>query len=202
MKKLWVLLLMLGVLVSVCAGCGGTKDTVQNDQQEEQTQTPDTPDPKKERLTDFPDLHSFAAQTADGASFGPTDLAQADLTVINMWATFCGPCIAEMPELAALEKALPENVRFITFCLDAETEQNAMESILNDAGFTGVTLVSGSGDLEKLMMQTMYVPTTVFVDDQGNMVRQELIGSPENVAETYGAAINEALTNMGKEPLS
>ena len=64
------------------------------------------------------------------------------------------------------------------------------------------TLVSGSGDLEKLMMQAMYVPTTVFVDSQGNMVRQELIGSPENVAETYGTAINEALTNMGKEPLS
>lgn len=202
MKKLWVLLLALGVLMSVCTACGGTKDTTQNNQQTEEPKPPEAPEQNEERLTDFPDLHSFAAQTADGTAFGPADLAEADLTVINMWATFCGPCIGEMPELAALEQALPDNVRFITFCLDAETERNAMQSILDDAGFTGVTLVFGDGDLEKLMMQTMYVPTTVFVDGAGNMARRELIGSPENVEETYRAAINEALTNMGKEPLS
>ena len=153
MKKLWVLLIALGVLVSACTACGGTKDTTQNNQQTVEPQAPEEPEQNEERVTDFPDLHSFKALTADGAVYGPEDLAQADLTVINMWATFCGPCIGEMPELAALEKDLPENVRLITFCLDAETEQDAMESILNDAGFTGVTLVSGSGDLEKLMMQ-------------------------------------------------
>ena len=201
MKKAWALLLAVCALISVCTACGGAKDTAQNDQQEEEIQTPEKPDETEERFTEFPDLRSFAAQTADGTSFGPEDLSQVDLTVINMWATFCGPCIAEMPELADLEKSLPDNVRLITFCLDAETETDAMQTILDDTGFTGVTLVSCDGDLEKLMMQTMYVPTTVFVDSEGNMVRQEMIGSPGNVAEAYRAAIDEALTNMGKETL-
>ena len=86
-------------------------------------------------------------------------------------------------------------------CLTDSLSEQVKQTILDDTGFAGVTLVSCDGDLEKLMMQTMYVPTTVFVDSEGNMVHKEMIGSPGNAAEAYRAAINEALTNMGKETL-
>ena len=216
-KRFIVLLLALCVLVSACTACnfsffpeptagqtdgeptsepGLTGDVTSSEP--ERSDDSATPEPQTERVTEFTDLIDFSAETSEGEAFGPADLAGYDLTVINMWATFCGPCIGEMPELAALEKKLPDNVRLITFCLDAETEAQSMRQILDDASFTGVTLVSCGGDLLTLADQTMYVPTTVFVDSNGRMVHEELIGSPENVEATDKAAINEALARMGK----
>lgn len=216
-KRFIVLLLALCVLVSACTACnfsifpGPTAGQTDGEPTSEPGLTEDvteaepewsddapTEEPQTERVTEFTDLIDFSAETSNGEAFGPADLAGYDLTVINMWATFCGPCIGEMPELAALEKALPGNVRLITFCLDAGSRAESMRQILDDAGFTGVTLVSAEGDLITLSDQAMYVPTTVFVDSSGRMVHEELIGSPENVEETYKAAINEALARMGK----
>jgi thiol-disulfide isomerase/thioredoxin len=213
MKRRLALLLAL-MLLALCTGCGGKTDDSNSDSQTLAQNTENTGQPEndtssdenngdgEERVSAFPDLHIFAAETADGAAFTQDDLAGYDLTIINLWATFCGPCINEMPELAALEKALPDNVRLITLCLDAGTQADEMRSILDGSGFTGVTLVASDGDLAEVMAQTMYVPTTVFVDGQGNMVLQELIGSPENVEETYRAMINDALTRLGKEALA
>ena len=65
-------------------------------------------------VTPLPAVTTFTAQTMDGGTFTSEDLAAADITVINIWQTTCPPCISEMPELARLEKALPDNVRFVT----------------------------------------------------------------------------------------
>lgn len=59
-------------------------------------------------------LGSFQAVTLDGGTFTQADIAGKDVTIINFWGTFCAPCIAEMPDLAAFAKALPDNVQLIT----------------------------------------------------------------------------------------
>lgn len=147
----------------------------------------------------FPDLLSFTAQTLAGDEFTAADFSDADLTMINVWGTYCGPCLREMPELAQLAKTLPKNVRMITFCIDASDQADTAREILDDAGFEGITLVSGDGDLEKLLQTLQYVPTTVFVDSEGRQVGEAAIGSPGNVAEFYTDAINAALTALGKD---
>ena len=68
----------------------------------------------------LPNLNGFTARTLDGGSFTEADLAGADVTVINIWSTTCGPCIREMPEIAEFASGLPENIRVMTWCLDAE----------------------------------------------------------------------------------
>ena len=149
----------------------------------------------------FPDLKSFSADTCDGKTFSQKDLAKYDLTAVNIWATTCPPCIDEMPKLAALAAKLPDNVNFITWCLDGDAQRETADDILKKSGFENTSLTTGSGDLDKLYEVLMYTPTTVFVDSEGHMAGEALIGSPKDTEAVYKEYINKALTELGKDPV-
>ena len=143
-------------------------------------------------------LQSFEAKTLDGGTFTNEGFAEKDVTIINFWATFCGPCLAEMSDIAEFEKSLPDNVQLITVCLDGEGDTEGAESILNDAGYEGITLLSGDGDFEQVCGQILYIPTTIIVDQNGNMLGDAIVGGQVDLEETYRTAINNALLSMGK----
>lgn len=146
-------------------------------------------------------LQSFSARTLDGGTFTHEDLFEKDVTIINFWATFCGPCLAEMPDIAEFEKSLPDNVQLITACLDGEGDIEGVESILSDAGYEGITLLGGDGDFEQVCGEIMYIPTTIIVDQNGNMLGDAIVGGQADLEETYRTAVNDALLSMGKAEL-
>lgn len=147
-------------------------------------------------------LKSFSAGTLDGGSFTQEDIAAKDVTVINFWSLTCGPCIVEMPDLAAFAKALPENVQVVTVCLDGRGNEEMAESVLAEAGFEGVTLISGDGDLIALCGNLQYTPTTVLVDSEGSLVGNAIIGGQKDLSGTLLAAVNGALKEAGKAEIS
>lgn len=143
-------------------------------------------------------LSSFQASTLDGSSFSQDNIQGYDVTIINFWATFCGPCIREMPDLAEYAQALPENVQLITVCTDGAAELDAAREILQKSGYQGVTLISGDGDLAALVTAIQAVPTTILLDGEGKLCGSPIVGSPEDLAETYTEAVNKALKDQGK----
>ncbi len=145
--------------------------------------------------------NSFTAVTLDGGEYTADDFSEADVTVINIWSTTCDPCIREMPEIAEYEKTLPDNVKLITWCLDGAYDSEYTKELLSSLGYEGITLIGGDGDLEKMYFDIMYTPTTLFVDSDGNIVGEALIGSPEKLAETYTELINKTLKALGKEEM-
>ena len=108
-------------------------------------------------------MKSFTAATLDGGSFSQEDIAAKDVTVINFWSLMCGPCVEEMPDLAAFAKVLPDNVQVVTVCLDGTGDEESAKGILSEAGYEGVTLLSGDGDFKGLCDNIQYTPTTVLV---------------------------------------
>lgn len=206
MKHLGALLLMTGGLLLSACGLSSLPDmseTAQSSDSKPETAAPDESSDSasaSEFESDFPDLLSFEAKTIDGSSFTPADFAGADVTAINIWSTTCGPCVREMPELAEYAKSLPENLNIMTWCLDADISASGSEigKFMNECGFTGITLASGDGDLQKLYGQLLYTPTTIFVDATGKQVAEPLIGAG-NIAERYSAQFEAALKILGIE---
>ena len=206
MKKIIVLTLTLILALSLLTACeedNPLKHCVVSRRVEKSTERHKKKKEEKEKKAEnaLPDLHAFTAQTLDGGTFSEKDLAEKDLTVINIWQTTCAPCIEEMPELASLAASLPDNVSLITWCLDGMDAKETVEEIMKESGFANPTIVSGDGDLTKLYRSLMYTPTTVALDAAGNMVGEPLIGSPNNAKEAYKDYINQALKEIGKEPV-
>ena len=147
-------------------------------------------------------LQSFTALTLDGETFTQDDLAAKDITVLNFWALTCPPCIAEMPELASFAGALPDNVQVVTVCLDGSGNEETVSSILDEAGFSGVTPVAGDGDLAALAGNLMYTPTTLVADSAGTLMGDPIIGGQKDLPGTFLAAVNNALQAGGKAEVS
>ena len=47
----------------------------------------------------------FEAKTLDGEDVTQEIFGQSKLTMINIWGTFCGPCIQEMPDLGEISRS-------------------------------------------------------------------------------------------------
>lgn len=195
MKKITYTILMTAIMMlSACSVSGETKIA----------ETADIADAVSvpENTSGLTSPNHFNAETLSGIGYSDAYFDDHDVTVINIWSTTCPPCIAEMPELTEFMHGLPDNVQLITWCLDGEYNTERAESIIEDAGYDGVTLTSGDGDLRTLLYELMYTPTTLFVDCDGNIIGDALIGSPRHLASAYTEMTNNALKAIGKEEMS
>lgn len=147
-------------------------------------------------------LGEFQAKTLQGGSFTQEDIAAKDVTVLNMWSTTCGPCVNEMPEIAAFAAALPENVQVVTYCFDGLVNDARAERVLQNADFQGVTLVSADGGLKDILNLVQYTPTTIFVSKDGTVVGDALVGVPENLQKTYLERVNDVLDSLGEKGIT
>jgi len=194
-KKTIALLLALCLALSLAA-CGGGDHT-------EPTVNPDDEVPSGSSGNfDLPDICFFDASLLDGTAVSADELFDGkDVTIVNCWATWCGPCLEEMDAVAAFAKTLPDNVQLVTFCVDGTQHTEDCAQILEDAGFEGPALIDADGDFKALLTRMQYVPTTLFVDKMGHLVCDSLIGAPSDLPSAYKERINIGLKAAGKDEL-
>ena len=139
------------------------------------------------------ELPEFATKDLYGNDVTSAIFAEKDVTIINFWGTYCGPCINEMPELGAWMRELPENVQLIGVVTDAmlgdeKTAQKAAQ-ILAQADAPFVSLVLDDA-LAQYCSGLVGVPTTVLVDSEGRVIGEPILGAQMNA---YKSALAEAL---------
>ncbi len=84
---------------------------------------------------------------------------------INLWATWCPPCRAEMPGIEKLYKDYGDKVVFLMIAGDTPEK---VKQYLHDNGYTFPALIQESKAPPPL--QTKSIPTTFIVDKKGNIV--------------------------------
>lgn len=105
-----------------------------------------------------------------------------DLTVVNVWGTYCNPCIEEMPDLAAWSDSMPENVQLIGIVCDLASleDTDTLETALAICEATGASVypsLIANQSLLPILQNVVGVPTTFFVDGSGKLVGDPIVGA-------------------------
>ena len=106
----------------------------------------------------------------DGEAANLTDF-RGKVIFINFWATWCPPCIAEMPNIQGLyDKVDRDKVAFVMLSLDDNTK-TAMDWV-NDKGFT-FPIYFPSGRTPQALYSSV-IPSTFVIDPTGNLVASKM----------------------------
>ena len=151
-------------------------------------------------------FEAFTAQDLDGNQVDQSIFADADLTMINVWGTFCTPCLDEMPDLGELsEEYKDKGMQIIGICSDTvnadrELDEAQVKKAKELAEQTGADYLhlARSGDLvDTLLPQVMAVPMTIFVDSEGKQVGSAYMGARDK--DGWTEIIEEMLASVQGE---
>lgn len=85
---------------------------------------------------------------------------------MNMWATWCPPCIAEMPGIDKLHEEMGDEVAFVMLSLDQNFE--TAKAFDKSNGY-GLPIYAPAGEIPA-MYNSPAIPTTYIIDANGNLV--------------------------------
>lgn len=105
--------------------------------------------------------------------------AQNKITMVNLWATWCGPCVGELGELAELHTQLQEmGCGVVGVMLDSTTDEGmqAAPKLMEENG-TNYPVVAYSADMDALLEGVTGIPTSFFVDSTGAIVGEPVVGA-------------------------
>ena len=116
--------------------------------------------------------------------FTLTDLDENEVTIgqleepiriVNFWATWCGPCVAEIPEFQAFhEEYGDQGVKVIGIALD-EQGAEIVQPFVEENNMTYLTLIDTEGKSAAIFGGVYAIPTTFIVDGDG-MVQKKHVG--------------------------
>lgn len=121
---------------------------------------------------------SFYSRTLPDAGGNNVAMAKwkGQTLVLNFWATWCAPCVEEMPELTALQKEIaPRNIQILGIGIDNPASIGAFAEKYQIAYPLYVAGVDGSELSRQLGNQAGGLPFTVLLDASGK-VRKTYLG--------------------------
>ena len=186
MKKTLKILTMTAVaaaMIFAFAACGGDDETAGEDDYEYAA----------EAIENGTSFGEFTSTDLDGNEVTEAIFAEKDLTVLNIWGTYCGPCKDEMPELAKWAEELPDNVQIIGMVIDVpERDADMIKTAKEICADTGVKYINitDNDSVEALLTSVEAIPTTFILDSEGKTVCTPIVGA--DVA-SYQKAVEEYL---------
>lgn len=125
----------------------------------------------------FPEAGAPGTVTA-GEAASLVQAAEGRVLVLNLWATWCPPCVAEMPELAAFHGEHPrKDVVLLALSLDAPDEVDTkVKSFVQAKEIPFPVRVLAERDLDAISKAVKsdlagVLPTTLIYDRKGRLVR-------------------------------
>ena len=163
MKKCYILITITILLVLVC-GCSGKTVSVEKGE---------------------PVFGAFSTTDMEGNPVDGQIFNGCKLTMVNIWATFCNPCVAEMPELAQLQKEFGDDLQIIGIIVDAADRNGNIlpdkkaeaASIIDYTGADYLHLLPSASLNKAYLNNVQSVPETIFVDENGNQIGESYMGA-------------------------
>ena len=131
------------------------------------------------------DLSNLQTMDIDGKEFSGKDFSDYDLTMVNVFATWCSPCVQEIPDLAEIQKEMKGKgvniVGVVTDTVDQTGEnQEALEKaklIRERSKAEYPFLIPDKSNFNGRLSGIQAFPETFFVDKKGQIVGETYSGS-------------------------
>ena len=156
-----------------------------------QTVTSTTPPP----TTDAPvgvevgmQAPDFTLRTPTGERFNLYE-QRGKPVFLNFWATWCGPCIAEMPDMEKLHKTMGDSIQIVG--VDLQESRSAVLRFLIRYGYTYTFVIDPTGEVGG-QYEASAIPISYFLDAKGVIVRR-FVGARDY--ETFLEATRLAIDN-------
>lgn len=129
----------------------------------------------------------FEGQDIEGNSVTESILSQSKLTMINVWATYCNPCLREMPDLGELAGAYDaEDFQIIGIVSDVmegadEATIGYAADLIEQTGADYTHILLNQSVYDAFLKGVSAVPTTFFLDENG-VVLDKVVGAMKKSA--------------------
>ncbi len=123
----------------------------------------------------------FTTTDLDGQPISSADLfARSEVTMLNIWATWCGPCVGELAELQKIHLGVQEKSCGVAGLL-ADTDVDAARRLISENGVT-YPIIAAPDNINSLFPLIGY-PTTFFIGRDGTILDEPIVGAYVNLYE-------------------
>lgn len=134
---------------------------------------------------------AWSAQTLDGQEFALSDL-EGDVVMLNVWATWCAPCIREMPKLDALHREYGDRgLHVLGASVDRAGAANRVRDFIRENDIAFQILLDPDQQVMN-RFRTIAVPETFLIGHDGTILHR-WIGEFDPMAPNDRARVTEAL---------
>jgi len=133
---------------------------------------------------------SFAMLTSDDNRVSLDDF-RGDLIFVNVWASWCPPCVAEMPTIETLYNRVGDynNIRFVMLSMDQDRQKGA--NYMENKEFPMPYFFPAS-ELPN-MLQSQYLPTTYLISKEGKVIYKK-----EGIADYSSTNFAQWMINLAQ----
>lgn len=146
---------------------------------------------------------SFETKDTDGNTVRSEALFAAhSVTMVNLWATWCGPCKSELKELGNIHRRIiKKDAAIVGICSDADEKADECRELMAQNNMTYINLLPFA-DLDQ-QLPASGIPTSFFVNREGKIMTYPVIGVPADISQ-YEKTVDEMLAGVsgGSDPVT
>ncbi len=137
-------------------------------------------------------MPAYSAKYLDGKPFDVT-AEKGSVVLLNVWATWCGPCRFEIPELQALhDKYAAQGFKVIGVSVD-ETGADAVKQFVTENKITYPIALDAEGHVANVLRTTV-LPTSVIIGRDGRIVWRKIGAVLPNETSSLDAVVQRAVS--------
>lgn len=169
-KNKIIIAVLLCALLVLCAGCGGLGQEDEDKRQDDNI------------LNGLDDIDGQQGEEADGEKIQVPDFKMTLLggetlsfeecrgkkVLLNFWATWCGPCVGEMPALQKLADEYPEEL--VILAVNCSESESTVQRFVQSKSYTFPVVLDAYGAIQAMFGGITSIPMTVIIDEEGYIV--------------------------------
>ena len=169
--KITVILLVFSLLFTACGQTSGTEAV---------TYGP---------LAQGDAMRDFTAELVNGDSFTLSD-HKGKVILLNFWATWCGPCVGEMPAFTKLTEQYGDDL--VLLAVNSGESKKVVTNFLLDNGYTYPVALDTDYAISSIYPSDG-IPYTVIFDAEGNVAHIQVSAGDADTMYTYYSQLIDGL---------